>query len=257
MLAETNTGSHITISWSTRPDGPYTKLFTYDQSGRIGRHQSIQSAATTVYLKVENTTADPKHRAAFAIDDLWVLSTGDKSPYATGDAKDNGWAETNFGLYASVFVGLLGGIVETTDVEKILRLDCLASDYFHAPAYPSYLYYNPYPDSKRVTIEVGHKLTDLYDTTTQSYLQRRVRGRRQIELPADSARVLVLVPSGGKASTNDRGNTSSTESWSTTTQTTAEPTTTHCTHARDHLVRGACRRRGASGSSRSQYRRGR
>src|SRR3972149_5162192 len=47
------------------------------------------------------------------------------SPYATGDAIDGNWGATNLALYGSSHVGILGGIIDTTNVEKILRLDLL------------------------------------------------------------------------------------------------------------------------------------
>ncbi|MBN2366725.1 MAG: laminin G, partial [Calditrichaeota bacterium] len=39
------------------------------------------------------------------------------SPYATGDAVTGGWGYTNLTLYGSSHVGILGGIIDTTDVE--------------------------------------------------------------------------------------------------------------------------------------------
>jgi hypothetical protein len=67
-----------------------------------------------------------------------------QSPYATGDAMINDWAETNLALYGSSHVGILGGIIDTTNVEMILQLDLLKTDYYHDDAYSSYLYFNPY-----------------------------------------------------------------------------------------------------------------
>ncbi len=77
-----------------------------------------------------------------------------KSPYATGDAMDGGWASTNLMLYSSSHVGILGGIIETTNVEGILKLDLLKTDYYKKDAYPTYLYYNPYDISKSVSVKL-------------------------------------------------------------------------------------------------------
>ena len=68
------------------------------------------------------------------IDDVWVIAKRGKGPLAAGDAKDNGWAATNFGLYGSSFVGIYGGIIKKTNIEGILQLDCLVTDYYHRPA---------------------------------------------------------------------------------------------------------------------------
>ena len=62
---------------------------------------------------------------------------------------------SDLGLYGSSHVGILGGLVRTTNVEKILQLDLLKTDYYHDKAYPSFLYYNPYDKVKKVEIETG------------------------------------------------------------------------------------------------------
>jgi len=45
-------------------------------------------------------------------------------------------------------VGILGGIIDTTIVEKILQLDLLKTDYFHDASYPTFLYFNPFNENK-------------------------------------------------------------------------------------------------------------
>lgn len=202
IMAEISEHAEFTLSWSTTPEGDFKQLFTYTDETPAVQSKDLHTKSNELYLKLENTSADKSTLATFGIDDLWILSKSDKSPFATGDAKESGWAKTNFGLYSSAFTGLLGGLAQTTNVERILQLDCLATDYFHAPAYPTYLYYNPYPESKHITIDLGEQPTDLYDTTTQAYLLREATGSTQIEIPADSARVLVSIPSGGKESIN-------------------------------------------------------
>ncbi len=57
-------------------------------------------------------------------------SQSGQSPYATGDAIAGGWGHTNLVLYGSSHVGMLGGIVDTTDVDGILKLDLLRTDFF-------------------------------------------------------------------------------------------------------------------------------
>ena len=49
----------------------------------------------------------------------------------------NDWAPTDFGLYGSSHVGLMAACIGATNDEKILQLDLLATDFFHAPAYPA------------------------------------------------------------------------------------------------------------------------
>lgn len=120
-----------------------------------------------------------------------------QSPYATGDAIGGGWAETNLGLYGSSHVGILGGIIEKTNEEKILKIDLLKTDYFHSPAYPSYLFYNPFSESKQIQFDLPPGTYDLYDAVSNTFLQRNSSGSANISLPGDNSIILVLTPAGG------------------------------------------------------------
>jgi hypothetical protein len=129
---------------------------------------------------------------------------GGKSPYATGDPLALKWGPaTDLGLYGSSYVGLLGGIVNRTNHDGILALDCLATDLGHAPAYPTFLCYNPYPDARAVRIEVGGQACDVYDAVTGQTLAAGATGPAEFALPADRAAVLVLVPANGQREVRD------------------------------------------------------
>lgn len=119
------------------------------------------------------------------------------SPFATGDAISGGWGYTNLALYGSSHIGILGGIIDTTDVDGILRLDMLKTDYFHQPAYPTYLYYNPHEQEETVSLDVGDQPVDLYDAAANVFMMYNVTGTVEIPLPADAARQLVLAPAAG------------------------------------------------------------
>lgn len=119
------------------------------------------------------------------------------SPYATGDAIAGGWGATNLALYGSSHVGIFGGIINTTNVEMILQLDVLKTDYFHDEAYPTYLYFNPYDVEKTVRIDVGSGQHDLYDAVTNIFLQINVSGVTSFTIPHDAAVLVVLTPAGG------------------------------------------------------------
>jgi hypothetical protein len=122
-----------------------------------------------------------------------------KSLVATGDPVAMHWGPpTDLGLYGSGYVGLLGGIVHRTSDPAILALDCLATDFYHAPAYPTFLVYNPYPTSKRVLLPVGPGRHDLYDSVSGTFLARGVSKLAQFRIPGDRASVVVLAPAGGK-----------------------------------------------------------
>jgi hypothetical protein len=122
------------------------------------------------------------------------------SPYATGDAISGGWGNTNLALYGSSHVGIMGSIIDTTDVEMILVLDALKTDYFHSPAYPTYLVYNPLGSDTSITMDLGPTYCDLYDGVTNNFVLTNVAGPTSVPIPADQARVMVLTPTGGTIS---------------------------------------------------------
>ncbi|MDZ7260893.1 MAG: T9SS type A sorting domain-containing protein [candidate division KSB1 bacterium] len=119
------------------------------------------------------------------------------SPYATGDAIRDGWGKTNLALYGSSHVGIFGGIIDTSNVPMILKLDVLKTNYFQAPAYPTYLYFNPYSEEKSVELDVGSGLHDLYDVVSNTFLQTSVTGKTWFTIPADAAVLVVMTPAGG------------------------------------------------------------
>ncbi len=124
-------------------------------------------------------------------------SKSGRSPYATGDAIDGGWGQTNLALYGSSHAGYLAGIVDTTDVPMILKLDLRATDFFSSGAYPTYLLYNPYEESKEVLIDIGSTSSDLYDMVSKEFAAVGVDGEVPLTVPSDEAIVIVVVPSGG------------------------------------------------------------
>jgi hypothetical protein len=145
-----------------------------------------------------------------------------KSPYATGDPLVMKWGpETDLALYGSSYAGFLGGIVRTTNVEGILALDCLATDFFRAPAYPTYLVYNPHRSVREVRLPLGElqigdcrlqiagsrvsaRRYDLYDAVSHRFVARGVSGTVRVRVPGDRAVVLVVTPAKGKL-TRDGG----------------------------------------------------
>lgn len=119
------------------------------------------------------------------------------SPFATGDAISGGWGATNFALYGSSHVGILGGIIDTTNVTGILKLDLRKTDYFQEDAYPSYLFYNPYDEVKTVLFDAGNQSVDLYDAVSKTFMATGVTGETNIDIPADAAVLAVVTPAGG------------------------------------------------------------
>jgi hypothetical protein len=94
--------------------------------------------------------------------------------------------------------GVFGSIIKTTNVDKILQLDVLATDTYHDTAYRTYLYYNPLATTQSVAIDLGTgSHFDLYDAVSNQYLARNRTGSTFFSIPSDQAVQLVLVPSGG------------------------------------------------------------
>ena len=146
--------------------------------------------------------SDPPHVIAY--EGLRKRGPGGKSPYATGDAVEFGWGNTDYGIYGSGFVGMMAGIITPSDVEMIPQLDLLACDFFRDKAFLSYLYYNPYEQRREVSVEVGSSPVNIYDAVANDYIARNVTGTVKVPIAADSAVVVVLAPAVGKESFEGR-----------------------------------------------------
>jgi len=152
---------------------------------------------------------DPDSVIAYeGIRNKWHADRPGEVLFASGDPLTEDWGpiETDFGLYGSAFAGVFGAIISPTDDEKILQLDLLATDFYREPAYPTYLYFNPYGVEKEVRIDVGDEVRDVYDCVANRFVHRGVTGSVKLSIPADSAVVVVLTPASGGV-TRDRGRT--------------------------------------------------
>jgi hypothetical protein len=151
-----------------------------------------------------STTYDPNsyiaHEALRQYKSYVSPSNNLPGPYATGDAIAGGWAATNLSLYSSSHVGVLAGIVDTTNVPMILRLDVLKTDYFHSAAYPTYLYFNPDSVQHAVNVDAGISQRDIYDAVGHSFILKSVSGLNSLIIGANSAILIVLAPASGTIS---------------------------------------------------------
>jgi hypothetical protein len=123
------------------------------------------------------------------------------SPVAQGDGPK--WTKENpeasqFSVYGSAHVGFFGSTVRHTNVEGILQLDLLATDFFKDPAYPTHLYYNPHRLSRWVEVDVGHKSSDLYDAVSAKFVGFTILGKTFVKVPGKGSVVLVQTPANGK-----------------------------------------------------------
>ncbi len=119
------------------------------------------------------------------------------SPYATGDAISGGWGATNLSLYSSSQVGYLAAVVDTTNIPGILQLDLLATDWYHAPAYPTFLYYNPYATPRLIDLPLPPGMHDIYELTSNQIVLSAVTDTAHLNIMGDSAWLVAVVPAGG------------------------------------------------------------
>jgi hypothetical protein len=120
------------------------------------------------------------------------------SPVAIGDGPK--WVagqppESMFSLYSTSISGVFGAIVNTTEVEGILALNCNATDFYAENKYPVYLYYNPYEKVRSVTYSSDISI-DLFDIVSKKYLAKGERGNVNISLPAGKAALVFVLPAG-------------------------------------------------------------
>jgi hypothetical protein len=144
---------------------------------------------------------DPDHVIGY--EGLQEIGDNGKTPYAAGDSIKNKWGKTDLGIYGSSHVGMLGSILSPTNDEKIPQIDLLKTDFYHAEAYPTYLLYNPYYVTKAVQFNVGEKSCSIYDAVAHHFIQQKAINTATLDLPADSALVLVLTPEGGETTYKD------------------------------------------------------
>ncbi len=120
-----------------------------------------------------------------------------EAPIAIGDGmkwnKDNPKV-SQFSVYGSGHVGIAGAIISKTNVDNILQLDLLATDFYKSEAHPSYLYYNPNPEVKAVTISTGAQELKIYDAIQRAFIAENVIGDFTFNIAKEHAALLVFVP---------------------------------------------------------------
>lgn len=116
------------------------------------------------------------------------------SPRAMGDPLLHGWAKTDFALYGAVCVGMIGGIIEQTNVDGILRIDCNKTDYYCEPTWPTYLYYNPHNKAKIIELKNVNNDKAVFDLVSEKKIKLNRSNNNTITIPAKSTMVLVEYP---------------------------------------------------------------
>jgi hypothetical protein len=120
------------------------------------------------------------------------------SPVALGDGPN--WVvsqpeESMFSIYGSAHVGIFGAIIEETNIEQILKLDCQATDFYGDKNYPTYLYYNPYEESKEISYQNdSQENVDLYDVISGTFVTYKIEREGYFTIPANEAMLIVVIP---------------------------------------------------------------
>lgn len=119
------------------------------------------------------------------------------SPVAIGDGPkwiNGNPTESMFSVYSTAPIGLFGAMVEETNVEGILKLDCNVTDFYSDRPYPVYLYFNPHKEVKEVKFE-EHEKVDLFDIVSKTYLAQGTSSGI-LKLKGGDAAVVVTLPAG-------------------------------------------------------------
>jgi len=117
-------------------------------------------------------------------------------PMAMGDAVGGGWAATDLSMYSGSAVGYMAAVVDTTNVEGILKIDLNKTDFRGENNYPNYLYYNPTITSQTVNLNLSTGSFDVYDAISETVLKTNVSGLVNFNIDASGVKLLVIYPTG-------------------------------------------------------------
>ncbi|MDP2422829.1 MAG: LamG-like jellyroll fold domain-containing protein [Bacteroidales bacterium] len=126
-----------------------------------------------------------------------------KTPFATGDAIQGGWAATNLSLYSGSSVGYLAAVINPTDTPEILQIDLNKTDFYGDNSLVSYLYFNPTQTNKQVNVELPAGTFGIYDAITETILFPEASGSIQLTLPAGEVRLIRLYSAGIELQASD------------------------------------------------------
>jgi hypothetical protein len=169
-----------------------SRLFYADEHPKNRQTSAVWQGDPEHVISYEGLRKDLDHGNDFAI---FKGILADKGPYAVGDQVKQYRSMTDICPYGSAWVGMLGAIVDTTNVKGILKLNCNATDFYSSKKLPSYLFYNPYATIQSVGLSVGDSKTNVYDRVSKKYIAKNVSGNINISIAGDNAVSLVLIPS--------------------------------------------------------------
>lgn len=168
-----------------------SRLFYADEHPKNRQTSAVWQGDPEHVISYEGLRKDLDHGNDFAV---FKGILADKGPYAVGDQVKQYRSMTDICTYGSAWVGMLGAIVDTTNVSGILKLDCNKTDFYGNRSIPSFLYYNPYAEAKSVEINLGGALVNIYDRVAKKIIFKNVTGSKQLIIPADAALSIAIVP---------------------------------------------------------------
>ena len=207
----TDGGGYAFLMNSIKPAWPFIPLVKYqpEYAQAIGKWMLNNASACRLFYpgyideqhqwapELRNLTANNiAYEGLRKADDYGKESLKGLSPVAIGDGPkwiDGNPTESMFSVYSSSPVGILGAIVDTTNVKGILKLDCNATDFYAPKPYPVYLYYNPFDEDKEVDYTSAQQV-DLFDIVAKEYVARNILEKGCFTIPAKATRVVVELP---------------------------------------------------------------
>lgn len=213
----TDGGGYAFLMNSIKPAWPFVPMVKYQPqyAKAIGKWMLNNASACRLFYP---GYIDEKHQWALELkditnnniayeglrkfDDYGKESLKGVSPVAIGDGPkwiDGNPTESMFSVYSSSPVGILGAIVDTTNVKGILKLDCNATDFYASRPYPVYLYYNPYDIDEHINYQTKQAV-DLFDIVSKKYVARGISKDGVFTIPAKEACIIVELPAGTELS---------------------------------------------------------
>ena len=145
----------------------------------------------TLPANMQSSAAWVRQTSVTSISYEGVRHLGATTPYATGDAAEPIQDLNPYGAWGS---GYMAALFRTSNVPGILSIDCVASEAFPSPAFPTFLYYNPYAVAKQVTLNPGSGAIHLYDAVVGAFVAANVTGSATLTIQPDTPLVLVQCP---------------------------------------------------------------
>ena len=178
-----------------------SRLFYADEHPKNRQSSAVWQGDPNHVICYEGLRKDLDHGNGF---EVFKGVLAEEGPYAIGDQMKQFTSFTDLCPYGSAWVGMLASIIDTTNVEGVLKLNCNATDFFSSRALPTFLFYNPYKEIKNISFNVGDSAVNIYDSVSKKYIAKNVSGDFNFNLNGDAAMTLVLVPSNLKTETKEK-----------------------------------------------------